>query len=100
MNKILLITTKGCEACKIQENIINSAIKSSINKYHIDFKISVFPENNTLKYIQELNNKEIIINDFPTTMFLVNDNHKISISGTCTKEKLIHLFDEFFIENE
>ena len=100
MNELILVTTKGCKACEIQENIINSAIKSSINKYHIDFKISVFPENNTVKYIQELNNKEIIINDFPTTMFLVNDNYKISISGTCTKEKLMRLFDEFFIENE
>lgn len=99
MNKILLITTKGCEACKIQERIINSAIKLSVDKYNIDFKTSIFPESNTIRYIQELNNKELIITDFPTTIFLVNDNYKTHIVGTCTKENLMHLFDEHFIEN-
>lgn len=100
MNKLLLITTKGCEACKIQERIIDSAIKLSIDKYHIDFKISIFSESNSIKYVQNLSNVELMITDFPTTVFLINDNYKTHVVGTCTKEHLMHLFDEFFIEKE
>lgn len=99
MNSIILITTEGCKACEIQERIINTAIILSRDKYNIDFKVNVFPKDNTIKYMKESIVKELIITDFPTTIFLVNDDYKTHITGTCTKEHLMHLFDEHFIEN-
>lgn len=92
MNSIFLITTEGCKACEIQENIIKKAIDASKDKYNI----SLISEES--EYSKHLCN-ECKITDFPATMLFVNGNYKTHIVGTCTKEHLMHLFDEHFIEN-
>ena len=73
--EILLITTEGCEGCKIQENLIKQAIKSSGRS--IDFnKVDV----------NDCNKKWLTRNavkDFPTTMFFNDDNElTFQFSGT------------------
>ena len=94
MNEILLITTEGCKACEIQNNIINNAIELSKDKYSIKF----------IKTGKSFVSKNICnvykITDFPATVLFVNGNYETHVVGTCTKENLMHLFDEFFIENK
>lgn len=92
MNNIVLITTDGCQACKIQENIIQKAISSYKDKYVINFQKDDF--NDAKIIVEQLN-----ISDFPTTILIKDELYKYHFSGTCTKENLMHLFDEFFIEN-
>lgn len=93
MNNIGLIITEGCKACEIQENIIRKAIDVYKDKYNINLIITGKSD-----YSKHLCN-EYKITDFPATMLFVNGNYKTHIVGTCTKEHLMHLFDEHFIEN-
>lgn len=93
MNHIVLIKTEGCKACDIQENIINNAIECSSDKYFISFTIT----STKTDYGKHLCN-EYKITDFPATVLFTEREHKTHITGTCTKEHLIHLFDEHFIE--
>ena len=65
MNKIVLITTKGCEGCSIMNNSIKLALNNT-NK-NIEYVI---------KDIEDLNKKEkskIKTSDFPTTIFYKNN---------------------------
>lgn len=65
MNKIVLITTKGCEGCSIMNNSIKQALNNT-NK-NIEYVI---------KDIEDLNKKEkskIKTSDFPTTIFYKNN---------------------------
>lgn len=94
MNKILLITTVGCEACKIQENIIKKAITAYSDKYSVTLETR---DQNECKTTCEI----LKITDFPATIIsngFSNGFHDRVITGTCTKEHLMHLFDEHFIE--
>lgn len=90
MNKILLIITAGCEACKIQENIIKKAISSYSDKYSIVLETR---DQNKCKTTCE----RLKITDFPATI-LSNGLNEVMVNGTCTKEHLMHLFDEHFVE--
>lgn len=92
MNKVLLITTIGCKACEIQNNIIHKAIEAYKDKYTIDLISMDVKDYKSLKIATELI-------DFPTTILIVGDEEKVNLVGTCTKEHLMHLFDEHFIEN-
>lgn len=61
MNKIVLITTRGCEGCSIMRNSIKEALNNTSKK--IEFVI---------KDITELDKKEkskLKTSDFPTTIF-------------------------------
>ena len=59
--KILLITTKGCEACKI----LNSLIQKAISEYDSNIEYSIKDKDEIdIKFL-----KEHHINDFPTTIF-------------------------------
>ena len=90
MNKILLITTVGCEACKIQENIIKKAINSYSDKYNVVLETRDKVECKTTC-------ERLKITDFPATIISNGLNEEVII-GTCTKEHLMHLFDEHFVE--
>lgn len=65
MNKIVLITTKGCEGCSIMNNSIKQALNST-NK-EIEYVI---------KDVEDLNKKEkskLKTSDFPTTILCKNN---------------------------
>lgn len=93
MNSIILITTDGCKACEIQENITKKAIDVSKDKY--DVSLTITGESDYSKHLCN----ECKITDFPATVLFVNGIYETHIVGTCTKEHLMHLFDEHFIEN-
>lgn len=65
MNKIVLVTTKGCEGCSIMRNSIKQALNNTSKK--IEFVI---------KDITELTKEEkskLKTSDFPTTIFYRNN---------------------------
>ena len=69
MNKILLITTKGCKGCSIMRESIEHALiatKKEITFKEIDSK-DLFATN------KELYNS-LNLKDFPTTVFLKEEN--------------------------
>ena len=64
MNKIVLVTTKGCEGCNIMNNSIKQALKCTSKK--IEYVV---------KDVKELTKEEkvkIKASDFPTTVFYRN----------------------------
>ena len=65
MNKIVLITTKGCEGCNIMNNSIKKALDCTSKK--IEYVV---------KDVTELTKSEkskLKTSDFPTTLFYKND---------------------------
>ena len=66
MNKIVLITTRGCEGCSVMRYSINSAILYSSKEIEFESK-----DVSTLD-IQERNNLKL--RDFPTTLFYKDGN--------------------------
>lgn len=65
MNKIVLITTKGCEGC----SIMNKSIKYALNNTSKTIEY-------VIKDISELDKKEkskLKTSDFPTTVFYKNN---------------------------
>lgn len=73
--EILLITTEGCEACKIQENLIKEAIKSS----GLDITFNKTDVTNCRKNWLKIHN----VKDFPTTMMFDDSNElRFQFKGT------------------
>lgn len=83
MNKVslILITTKGCRGCYVMNNKIaelnetNPGLIESTEVYDVE-EIPNWIEVN------------VILNDFPTTLILVDDTIKGVIEGSCSVHKL------------
>lgn len=78
--EILLITTEGCEACKIQENLIEEAIKISglditFNKVDVTDCKKNWLKSNSVK-------------DFPTTM-MFDDNNELTFQFSGTRPAIV-----------
>lgn len=73
-NKILLITTRGCEGCAIISKLIHEAI--SISKIRITF------ETKDVKEVDKKFLKQNKVTDFPTVFLMQNDDIKFSFVGT------------------
>ena len=88
MYKILLITTKGCGACDIMSRLVKEAIvssKKSIQYVEKDYKD--IPK----KYLA-LNE----ITDFPTTLFIKDNEVKFKYTGTNPKIVILRWIDVYF----
>lgn len=62
MDKIVLITTKGCEGCAIMRNSIKQAL--ALTKKEVDF------EEKDVEDIDKKQRSKLILKDFPTTLFV------------------------------
>lgn len=74
MKKILLITTDGCDACKIMDGVIKEALSNTRRKVDyekVNFKI--LPVN----YLKRFKFK-----DFPTIQYIVDDVVKFQTVGS------------------
>lgn len=80
MNKVVyLITTKGCEGCKIMSNIATEVFKEVKT---FDLVIRDFEAIPTFIKIN------VPIGDFPLLVFTENDVIKYHMAGTMSKTKL------------
>lgn len=78
--KILLITTEGCEACRIMDNIIQKALDNY--EKQVDYEIK---DKDTID-IEFL--KKHHINDFPTTILYQNNLIVFITAGTKPADQL------------
>ena len=78
--KVLLITTEGCEGCRIMDNIIQKAL----NDYEkqVDYEIKD-KDNIDIEFL-----KKHHINDFPTTILYQNNLIVFITAGTKPAEQL------------
>jgi len=74
MNKILLITTVGCEGCRIMKNSIETALQKA--NADINFTVKESTELNK-SFIQKAK-----ITDFPTTLFYKDDRIVFKATGS------------------
>lgn len=94
MNRVLLITTEGCEGCDIMKRIVSGAyIEAKIED--TSFGCYDFQDNEIENIVNENN-----IEDFPTTI-LIKDNKVVNkILGSCTKEEVLNKIRSSFVEDE
>lgn len=86
---IYLITTEGCEGCRIAKNILEKAIiESKIKLIYLQIDVN---DKFYYDFIKSLN-----VSDFPTIVF--TRNHKIleTITGTTTVDKLVKRIQKHF----
>lgn len=89
MIEIRIITTIGCEGCRIMENIVQNVIKD-IDYNEIEYSIYDFQnlDANMLHFVNRYQ-----VNDFPATFIIKNNEVVDRIFGTCTKSKLKNIID-------
>ncbi len=84
MKKILLVTTEGCEGCKIINNLITQALES-----YNDIELEVVDK-------QEVNNKffkALYVNDFPATFLIKDGQVKFVFTGTRPVPVIVRYID-------
>lgn len=89
-DKIRLVTTKGCEACKIMNNLIRQAITKSTFT-HITIEI-IDCENE--RYRQFLN--RYFVRDFPTMIFMRENQVLYKDTGTSTVNDIVKKIQYWF----
>lgn len=79
MNKVVyLVTTKGCQACRVQRNNLNIVLED----VDCDFRICDFNE------LPDWLKTNVVLTDFPVTIFIQDEVIKYHFSGTKSVNKL------------
>lgn len=91
MNKhIYLVTTKGCEACRIMERILKQVQRD----VYYTFSIHVKDYTITPDFIKV----NIALTDFPTLVFVEDDVIKYNITGTISAKKLQEIIKDLHFD--
>ena len=77
---IYLVTTEGCEACRIMERILKQVQRNNV----YTFSIQVID----YKLLPEFIRVDVVLTDFPTLIFLENNVIKYHVAGTMSAKKL------------
>ena len=81
MNKhIYLVTTEGCEACRVMNKILKQ-VQDDVD-YTFSIKVRDY------KLLPEFIKVTVLLTDFPTLIFLENNVIKYNVSGTINAKKL------------
>lgn len=88
-NRVVLITTEGCEACMFMQRIVAKAYSDAKVE---DTSIGVYD-------VQDREVEDLIIKndikDFPTTLFIKDGQVIDKVLGTCTKEEVFAKIKHF-----
>lgn len=87
MNRIVLLTTEGCEACKIMQSIVSSAYLEA-RPENTSFGCYDFKEQEVEKLVNDND-----ITDFPTTLLIKDEKVVFKIIGTHTKNEIIAMIN-------
>lgn len=89
MIEVRIITTVGCEGCRIMEKIVQDVIKN-FDYNEIEYAMYDFQYlgDNMLHFVNRYQ-----VNDFPATFIIKNNEVVDRIFGTCTKSKLKNIID-------
>lgn len=88
MNKILILTTKGCEACNIAKRNVDIALMQATKEIAIDEK-----DVSELKKDFIIKNK---IKDFPTVLYYVDDKIVNKVVGSYPSAVYLRWIDMYF----
>ena len=89
MNKILIITTEGCEACKIAEVNINKAVFQSSKEIQVDVKNHKDINKNDLRSYKAT--------DYPTVVYIVGGLIRLVKSGTYPAAVYLRWIDMYLV---
>lgn len=87
-NKILLITTKGCDGCTIAKRNIFQALSNTSKKINLEIRDC---EELTKTYIRKLG-----IKDFPAIILLKDDEIKVKYVGSVPTIVILRWIDVHF----
>lgn len=87
---IRLITTEGCEGCNILRNLLYRAIEESGHENIVVEEIDC----QDTKYTSFL--KRYFINDFPTMVFIYDNNVLTKFVGTMTVSEIKYNINKWF----
>lgn len=87
MNKILILTTEGCEACEIARRNVNIAAMQVSTEIEIEVK--------DWKEDKEFTKKQKV-SDFPTVFYFVNDCIVNKAVGTYPSPVYLRWIDMYF----
>lgn len=77
--KIILVTTEGCEGCRIQKNLLDKVYQDYKGKY--DYII--IDRADIKETFKDMSNVETgMMSDFPTTVFCIDDCVITKLIGT------------------
>lgn len=88
-NRVLVITTEGCEACEFMQRIVAKAYSEAKVE---DTSLGIYDFQD--KEIENLIEQENVI-DFPTTLLIKDGLTICKIVGTMTKDELIEKIKHF-----
>ena len=92
MIEVRIITTDGCEGCRIMKNIVDKAVKQLTSDSNLDIKVTTFDCLD--KSIRQFANR-YQVKDHPAT-FILKDNKVVDrIFGTCTKQTMINSLTKY-----
>ena len=87
-NRILIVTTEGCEACNIAEdNVVAAVAQSSID---IDIEVKDYHE------FTKQEQKEYKLNDYPTVLYMFGETVLIRTVGTYPTPVYLRWIDMYF----
>ena len=88
MKKVIyLATIEGCESCKIMHNILLSFERERVKDNKLDFEIIVQDFHNLPEWIKI----NVPLNDFPLTVFIIDDVIKYHFDGTKSLIEIINI---------
>ena len=88
MNKIVIVTTTGCEACNIAEDNITAAVAQS----YIDIPI----ETKDFHEFSKKEQKEYKLKDYPTVLYFVGGKVVYTAVGTYPIPVYLRWIDIYF----
>lgn len=88
MNKILILTTNGCEACDIAERNVNIAISEAKTEIQVDIKDWREEDRSFIK--------ENKIKDFPTVLYIIDNNIVHKAVGSYPSAVYLRWIDIYF----
>lgn len=88
MNKILILTTNGCEACDIAERNVDIAISEAKTEIQVDIKDWREEDRNFIK--------ENKIKDFPTVLYIIDNNIVHKAVGSYPSAVYLRWIDIYF----
>lgn len=77
---VYLVTTEGCEACRIMNKILKQV------QHNVDYTFSIKVRD--YKVLPNFIKVNVILTDFPTLIFLENNVIKYHVAGTMSAKKL------------
>lgn len=91
--KVVLVTTKGCEGCRIQKNLLDKVYEDYIGSYKYT-TIDKDKIKETFASVCTNTEEPLVISDFPATIFIIDNWIFRTCIGTRTKETLKQYVEE------